>query len=92
METGPGGGTATEHSLPQTQFADLAARLEPVAARYLQQGAETLMLDAADLARRKPALFCAGAALAGFAAVRLLKAGTPRAAVPQPARRAQEEI
>jgi hypothetical protein len=75
------------------QAADVFDREVPQASRYIHQAAQQIdtvadsvrtknvqdaVHDVQDFARRQPAIFFGGALLLGFAAVRLLKASTPK--------------
>jgi hypothetical protein len=57
-------------------YAEQAATWLDGAASYLEeQGLEGIATDVADLARRRPALFLAGAAVVGFGVGRLVRSG-----------------
>jgi hypothetical protein len=67
-------GESGEPSSPATKAVrQIAGRGQDMAARLEDQGPQGLLSDLEDFARRRPGVFLAGAALAGFAAARLGK-------------------
>lgn len=67
-------GESGEPSSPATKAVrQIAGRGQDMAARLEDQGPQGLISDLQDFARRRPGVFLAGAALAGFAAARLGK-------------------
>ncbi len=61
-------------------LTDMAESMTGLAGNLRGKSAEQLLHDAADLARRNPALFIAGSVAIGFGLSRFLKAGTSAAA------------
>lgn len=70
---------------PQAQAVNrVADQVEELAAKLRTADVRDLADQATDFARRNPALFIGGAALAGFAAARFLKARAPEQATTDP--------
>jgi hypothetical protein len=65
-----------EQSGPLAQYAEQAAGwLDSCAAEIEERGLEGLATDVTDFARRRPAVFLAGAAVVGFGVGRLIRSG-----------------
>lgn len=62
-------------SLVSQALGDLGSTVEGLTAQFRDKPAQEILDDVALFARRNPLLFLGGAALAGFAAARFLKAG-----------------
>ncbi|WP_425099429.1 hypothetical protein [Tropicibacter sp. S64] len=67
-------------SLEERAMQEIANRIDGALSHVRDKGFDELSRDVATFARRNPLLFLGGAVLAGFAAARVLKAETPRAA------------
>ncbi|MFW2544638.1 hypothetical protein ACN2XU_18535 [Primorskyibacter sp. 2E107] len=67
-------------SIEERAMQEVASRIDGALAHIRDKGFDELSADVATFARRNPLLFLGGAALAGFAAARVLKAETPEPA------------
>ncbi|MFZ7093895.1 hypothetical protein [Primorskyibacter sp. 2E233] len=73
---------ASKGSLEDCALQEVARQVDGAIARFSEQGLEETLADVTQFARRNPLLFLGGAALAGFAAARVLKAETPPQSAP----------